>query len=96
MDTLMKWISMGLCAALLSGCFYHVHHRAAVQVQETRTTAEDGTTTVTRTEVISEPAPVYVDSWYYPYWSYGWGWWAPYPYYRYYGFRPAVGYRYYR
>lgn len=93
MDTLTKRIFLGLFAVLLSGCVYHVHHRAPIQVQETRTTAEDGTTTVTRTEVIRETVPVYVETGYWPYWTSCWGGWGPYPYYRYYGCRPSYGYR---
>jgi hypothetical protein len=71
----------------LSGCVYEVHHDRAV-TREVRTQNEDGTTTVTRTEVVSEPdyypsTGVYVSPW--------WGW-GFYPYYYY---RPYPGFGYY-
>ena len=69
--------------ATLSGCVYE-HHGRAVTTQ-TVTENPDGTTTVTKTEVVREPAysPGYVSPW--------WGW-GYYPYY--YRPYPAFGYYY--
>jgi hypothetical protein len=69
----------------LSGCVYEVHHNRAV-TSEVRTQNEDGTTTVTRTEVVSEPAYYYEPGVYVSPW-----WWSPYPYY----WGPSFGFHYY-
>jgi len=73
-------------AAALAGCVHEYHGRAATT--QTVTQNPDGTTTVTKTEVVREPVyePVYVSPWW------GWGYhpyYYPYPAFgHYYGYRP--------
>jgi outer membrane murein-binding lipoprotein Lpp len=67
----------------LSGCVHEYHHNRSTTTV-TQTQNADGTTTVTRTEVVREAVPA---PYYYP--SY-WGWYG-YPYYGY----PYYGWGYY-
>jgi hypothetical protein len=86
-DAMMRLFTvLALGGLSLSGCVYEVHHDRTVAT-ETRTQNSDGTTTVTRTEVVREAAPsstVYVAPGY-------WGWYG-YPYG--YGPRPGFGFYY--
>ena len=91
-------VAMILGGLALSGCVYEVRHNRAVTT-ETRTQNPDGTSTVTRTEVVREEVEpdtsVYISPWY---WGWGWGcypfyYYRPYPVFGHYGYRPYYHHR---